>query len=361
MKSHKISFIGSGSEYFRIWVVNIALVALSFSLYRPWAKVRTMQYFARNTRLDEASFDYHGKPIAIFKGQMIVLGLLMVANWNPILAGLSGLVGLALLPWVLQRSIGFRLRNTSYRQLRFGFDAPLKVFYGVTGAITFGGLVLGLMLAFAPKDQQASINTAAILSVSFFFALLPLIVLIVVASIRFQSIPYTLWGNKRFGSHLSHKTTLQLVAFILMLLLGVAAFILAFVFLLLPTLGRAAAVAFGTLLVFTLLAFLVGFKAIIAARLHNLAWNGTTLNEARFRSDLSELRYALSSVLVLLFTLITLGLYRPFGTVKLTRMRAESVTVEAENLDDALAHADEAQGSAVGQEAADWFNIDISL
>ncbi len=35
-----IRFTASGSEYFRIWIVNLLLTVLTLSLYYPWAKVR---------------------------------------------------------------------------------------------------------------------------------------------------------------------------------------------------------------------------------------------------------------------------------------------------------------------------------
>ena len=34
-------FTGSGGEYFRIWIVNVALTVLTFGIYGAWAKVRT--------------------------------------------------------------------------------------------------------------------------------------------------------------------------------------------------------------------------------------------------------------------------------------------------------------------------------
>src|SRR5687767_6793177 len=65
------TFSGTGGEYFRIWIVNILLTVLTLGIFSAWAKVRTMQYFYRNTRLAGASFDYHGNPIAILKGRLL--------------------------------------------------------------------------------------------------------------------------------------------------------------------------------------------------------------------------------------------------------------------------------------------------
>src|SRR5512142_1603446 len=106
---HKFEFTGTGWEYFRIWIVNLLLTIVTLGIYSAWAKVRRMQYFYRNTRLADASFDYHGDPKAILKGRFIAFALLLVYNltlkFNPILGLVVGLLlGLAM-PWLLMRSL----------------------------------------------------------------------------------------------------------------------------------------------------------------------------------------------------------------------------------------------------------------
>lgn len=44
-----IEFTGSGSEYFRIWIVNLLLTLVTLGIYYPWAKVRRLRYFYGNT------------------------------------------------------------------------------------------------------------------------------------------------------------------------------------------------------------------------------------------------------------------------------------------------------------------------
>lgn len=38
-------FTGTGSEYFRIWIVNWLLTLLTLGIYSAWAKVRRIQFF----------------------------------------------------------------------------------------------------------------------------------------------------------------------------------------------------------------------------------------------------------------------------------------------------------------------------
>ncbi|MBD3609160.1 MAG: DUF898 family protein, partial [Gammaproteobacteria bacterium] len=89
MEPHSLEFefTGSGQEYFGIWIVNILLTILTLGIYGAWAKVRNRKYFYNNTRVADAAFDYHAKPIAILKGWAIVVGLLftyqIMLNINP--------------------------------------------------------------------------------------------------------------------------------------------------------------------------------------------------------------------------------------------------------------------------------------
>ena len=97
-----VVFTGNGGEYFRIWIVNLALTILTLGIYSAWAKVRRLQYFYRNTAIAGASFDYHGDPKVILKGRVIGVLLLvayqLLGSFN-VLAGLAAfLVLVAILP-----------------------------------------------------------------------------------------------------------------------------------------------------------------------------------------------------------------------------------------------------------------------
>jgi len=70
-------FHGQGGEFFRIWIVNIGLTLLTLGIYSAWAKVRTKRYFYGNTELEGDRFDYLGDPIAILKGRILAVALLV--------------------------------------------------------------------------------------------------------------------------------------------------------------------------------------------------------------------------------------------------------------------------------------------
>ncbi|MDR1849643.1 MAG: DUF898 domain-containing protein [Zoogloeaceae bacterium] len=126
----RLQFVGSGSEYFRIWIVNLFLSILTLGIYSAWAKVRREQYFHRNTLLDGSGFDYHGNPKAILKGRVIAVGMVvilsLVGEWAPDYYFPALLLCVLLIPWLLVRSFIFRARNTSFRGLHFDFLGTYK-------------------------------------------------------------------------------------------------------------------------------------------------------------------------------------------------------------------------------------------
>src|SRR5262245_36210186 len=62
---HPFEFRGEWREYFRIWIVNVALTVLTLGVYSAWAKVRTQRYFYGNTRVAGRAFDYQAQPLPI--------------------------------------------------------------------------------------------------------------------------------------------------------------------------------------------------------------------------------------------------------------------------------------------------------
>jgi hypothetical protein len=112
-KIEKFTFTGSGSEYFRIWIVNLLLTIVTLGIYSAWAKVRKMRYFYGSTRLAGSSFEYHGDPIAILKGRLIAAALFIVYT---IVSGYSltaQMVMLVPLPWLFPGCSGKACSSSS--------------------------------------------------------------------------------------------------------------------------------------------------------------------------------------------------------------------------------------------------------
>jgi len=142
------SFGGTGSEYFRIWIVNLLLTVLTLGIYSAWAKVRRNRYIYGNTGLLDGRFDYHAKPLAILFGRAIAIAGLVIyvlaqSMW-PLVAPFLALLLFALVPWLIVRARLFNMRYTSYRNIRFGFEPAygesyrVIYWYGFLTIITLG-------------------------------------------------------------------------------------------------------------------------------------------------------------------------------------------------------------------------------
>lgn len=127
-QSFAFRFHGKGSEFFRIWIVNIALSVLTLGIYSAWAKVRTGRYFYEHTLLDQGRFSYLANPIAILKGRAIAVAaflLYSVLMGIPLL-GIIVFLSLAVItPWFIVRAIRFGARVSAFRNIRFDFNGPI--------------------------------------------------------------------------------------------------------------------------------------------------------------------------------------------------------------------------------------------
>jgi uncharacterized membrane protein YjgN (DUF898 family) len=336
------AFTGSGSEYFRIWIVNILLSVVTLGIYSAWAKVRTQQYFYRHTRIAGAGFDYHGKPLAILKGRIVSVvlfgGYYVAALVSPTAGGVAFIVLMALLPWLMMRSLKFRLANSSYRGLRFRFAGGTSEAYWV-----FVGLpVLAVMTLFAltpfwhhrlkryQHGQSWYGRTPFSFSapVSAFYraygvAALCVFVLVVVTLFLFGMVAATVGV---FGGGTEAAATL-----------AVLVFLLAYIFI------------------------LTGVWALTTALLQNVVWRHTSLGPHRFSSTLEAHRLVKIALTNMLLTVCTIGLYRPFAEVNLVRYQAGELTLITTGQLDEFVAGGQSDVNAVGEEAMEIFDVDLSL
>lgn len=158
-----LSFTGDSREYFRIWIVNVALSVVTLGLYTPWARVRTRQYFYGHTWLDGHNFEYTANPVALLRGYLIVaaFSLLYYVSVNFPFDGSGWVIGglavlfVAVYPWLVRQSMRFLARSTTHRGLTFGFSGTLGASYVNYGlANVAAGLSGGLALPWAQFRQR---------------------------------------------------------------------------------------------------------------------------------------------------------------------------------------------------------------
>lgn len=145
----RFEFRGSASEYFRIWIVNLALTLVTLGIYSPWAKVRSKRYIYRNTYINGDSFDYTGDPKRILMGRLIlavVFGAAFVAQQVSSLFYLLVLLfTVAGTPWLMAKALAFNARNTVYRGVRFSFHGGAgRAYKAYFGAVFVSVFTLGL-------------------------------------------------------------------------------------------------------------------------------------------------------------------------------------------------------------------------
>jgi len=334
----RLQFTGQGGEYFKIWIVNLLLSILTLGMYSAWAKVRRNQYFYRHTRLAGACFDYHGDPKAILKGRMIAVVLVaaytLAGTFSPHIALAILLAILLLMPWLLKRSLRFRLYNSSYRGLRFAF-------YGKTGGAYLNWLAWPLASALSlgvlwPLTQQR-----------------------IVRYMRDNSA----YGNALFRFAAGTGGFYKIYLLVIPMLVAIFVLLLVASQLVIPDHVEQRMAVGGALAgIGTYLGLLIFGYPYVSARMQNLIWNHTQLAGVhRFASDIKASGLFGIMFSNLLLTLLTLGLYKPFGDIRLARYRIEHISlIPGADLENIVAGI-ESQAAAAGEEIAEMFDLDISL
>ncbi len=146
---HDLSFTGSAGEYFRLWIVNVALTLVTLGVYLPWARVRTRQYFYGHTWLDGQNFEYRANPAALLRGYLLVgalFGLYSYASQRELYWLALPLIVLyvALYPWLVWRSLRFQAANTVHRGLNFSFHGTAGESYVAYGAANVAASIAGI-------------------------------------------------------------------------------------------------------------------------------------------------------------------------------------------------------------------------
>lgn len=335
-KIEKFTFTGSGSEYFRIWIVNLLLTLVTLGIYSAWAKVSKMRYFYGSTRLVGTSFEYHGDPIAILTGRLIAAAMFIVytiVSGYSITAQLLMLVPLALaFPWLIWKSLQFKLYNSSYRGIRFGFRGNAgQAYWNYLGLPILTVLTLYLLTPLTHQRIKRFQHSES----------------------RFGATYFSFDGkvSSFCGAYLRTFVT-TLVAFFLLAM--VAGMMTGGGF---TTMGPATTVSLvvGSYLVILLVV------PVFLTQIQNLIWNNTRIKGHQFTCDMSWGRTTFIMATNLLGILFTLGLYTPFAQVRMMKYRMESMTlVPAGNLDEFVA-GEKANPSANGEGAADLLDFDLSL
>ena len=334
----KPEFHGAGREYFRIWIINLALTLVTLGIYSPWAKVRKLRYIYGSTSFAGNAFGYHGDPRAILKGRLIAVLLagsyFAAAKVSLIATAIIAIVVALAAPWLIVKSRQFALRMTSWRGIRFGFHDDYRGAYKVL----IGWLIAGIVT---------------------FGILMPRVILerykFLISRSRFGGAAFSCEpGTERFY-------ITMFGVFGLSLALGLAATLLgAVVMAVFPALSLKIAFQIGTV------AFYAGAFSLIngyvQSRNLNEVYGHTLLGPHRFHSQLSARDLGRIYLLNIVRVVFTLGIYTPWAQLNLIRYRLSCIGLEVNgSLDEFVAGAAASAPSAAGGEISNILDLDFGL
>lgn len=344
-------FTGKAGEYFGIWIVNLLLSIVTLGIYTAWAKVRRLRYFYGNTWLDGHNFEYHARPKQILIGRIIVVGFLAVysilAKLVHPMFGLLIIPYLIAYPWLINKSMNFNARMTTYRNVRLSFGGTYWGAFGVFVAMPFAAIFSAGILA--PIGSRLSTNYIG---------------------------RHLKYGSARFDTHndldsfYGNWGVSVLFVFVAMLVTGsVGAASGTAVYFLgwdigIPESEDVPPGVFVFTMIFFGSAYIVILLSLIfyAAGVRNLAFNTATLEGGhRFASNLGRLRYVWILVSNLIASILTLGMLRPWAAIRTWRYMANHTSLIANGELDRFVDVAAPQGSVAAAEFFDIEGIDFGL
>ena len=360
IRSERFEFRGSGGEYFRIWIVNLALSVLTLGIYSAWAKVRRLKYFYGNTMLAGSPFGYHADPLKILKGRLIAVGFFVLYSVSGQISAAAGAIaGLLLfigIPWIVVRSRLFMMRMSSYRNIRFGFErdysGAIKIFIGIGMLV---GLTLGWLFPYWVKRRWEFLVGRSRFGQTLF-----------VPSFRTSTF-YALYA----------KGFLVLLGGLVVVLVAIGGLIAAGIFAMpdfaeilkqadtAPSEAASAdpvpVIALAIVGYLLLIPAFIAFGAYVQKHILNTVYSNTAIGPHRLVSTLGFRRlfwlYLSNAVMII----VTVGLFIPWAQVRLARYRAECLTLEVQGSLDEFIAAEQEAGTATGDELGEFFDVDLGL
>lgn len=139
-KNFTLSFDGKGSTFFGIVIVNWLLTALTLGIYYPWAKAKQLKYMYGSTIFNNDQFVFHGTGKEMFIGMLktILITFVFLSVYLAFVLNDQIVVGLvflylmlfAFLPIAIHGSYRYRMSRTSWRGIRFGYRGDKMVLFG---------------------------------------------------------------------------------------------------------------------------------------------------------------------------------------------------------------------------------------
>lgn len=316
-------FTGDGTEYFKIWIVNVLLTMLTLGIYSAWATVRNNRYFYSNLYLDDNSFKYLAEPLAILKGRIIAIIAVAIYSaamqYSPPIAGVLAITLMISMPYFYNQSLAFKMRMSAYKGIQFRFKGS----YGGAAMVLFvwpilGMLTLGILM---PKSwlkmNEYIVNNSA-------------------------------YGTSPFKFNATYKD----YAMIFLIMIGCCAVCGLLAWGLISIVPALAALAPLFMVIFYLFIFAFFFMSMT-----NLFYRSLSLVEHKFNCELTLSGFVTVMVINMLLTLITLGLYAPAAKVRMVKYLIENLEMQVNGDLDNFYAAEKENVSALGEEMGQAFDF----
>ena len=373
-------FKGKAKEYFKIWIVNIALTILTLGIYSAWAKVRNNRYIYGNTYLNGSNFEYNAEPKRLLYGRLIVVGfygLFYLATkvfYSKTFALIILALFLLLLPWLIRQAVNFRLKSASYRNIHFKYNGKARSFYklAIGALLLFGIIFVPAILAGVYHTNRDLSNLAGILTVIMGILFATIILPILYLKFKELIINNSAYGLAKFNFDAKKSEVIGLflrigmVTFLFSILLGLASALGAGIF---GSIFNAlhlnaknpifiAIVYIGIVTVY--IASLGLYKGISDGYLSNFVRNHTSLKDCPLKGEISPIKLGFISMSNAVLVLLSLGLLYPWAKMRYLKYKIENTYFKCKDYNQ-FKSAGREKASTVGEETMDFFDIDIGV
>ena len=369
-------FKGKSKEYFKIWIVNVALSILTLGIYSAWAKVRTNRYIYGNTYLNNSNFEFNADPKRILIGRIIIVlfygGFLLFGeylNMYKVAAGIV-VVFLLLLPWLIRQAISFRLKSASYRNIPFKFHAKARSFYLLS---VIGIIAIIVMPSLIVVVSGATPELAAMFGFFAYILLFAIIIPILYRRYKALVVNNSSYANAKFRFTATKKDAIKMfvkmgfLTFAVSLIFGLITLaitgmgntLLSY----LPTsithhpMFKYVITFFGMVLYL----FFTGlYKGVTDGYLSNFTRDHTSLEDAKFKGEIDPTTLGVISATNALMLIFSFGLLYPYTKLRYLKYKIENTYFACSDYDKFISQGYD-KTNPIGEEAMDFFDIDIGV
>ena len=353
-----LRFTGGVGQLYGIMIINYFLTLFTLGIWGPWAKVRTMRYFYGHTEFLDHGLEFLATGKQLFVGRVIAILVLIAIGFFEFVPfigpALAVIIIIAGIPYVLNRSIGFKARFLAWRDVRFDWQGSYgKAFLIFTILPLLSFFTLGLAQPVAARalrkhyaDNHAfgAASFSADLSLgSYYLALLKAILFFVIITL--------LLGGPAGFLGLATLTELGLFE-----ITSVEELTLIFAFL-----TQAQQLMLVLPIVAGIFAFYMASSFYLALSRHIMVNNLRLHGGIRFRSKLSGFRFAMIMLTNLFINILTLGFAYPYTIIRRYRYLVESIEIRPiANMAGFIDHQQKS-GFSVFEEASDIEGLSIDI